>query len=328
MSRPFYRGASRFIRSWQRRYKGLQQGTLGVSVAMALVLEGSSSPALADTATKFQTTLNVTPILTSSVGGDEQTTAGNPDPFVFADGRLNYRFTQQFPEHLAFTYYHNATLTDNTSGRYTNSQNRYVYPISVRDIQDEFFVYYTRSRVDIRVGYYYHERYCCPGSGDPHTALPQEWHARVAEVEFRQPVLPMAGILFTYTIRATFVPHHASRLENSAVNAYLKHIEDQNREENGIFQRVGVQTLVDVRRRITAFGTFQWGAQEFYDNAPFPYYYDLFDYGLRLKASDAVTYAAEINQRTQRLQGYPFIYPNANHRAKFILSANFKVGTR
>lgn len=282
----------------------------------------ATRPAVAKRHSSKGPVLDLIPTLSSSIGGDEFSPIEPPgNPFVRSDVRLSYRLTQPIAPRVAFSYFHNAAIADNTLGRAVTRSGTFVYPQSARDALDDFGFTYGARQGYARAGYAYEHRICCPAAGDPTTLAPAAWHAYYVEGQVHTVPLPWRQLTFSFTERATLVPHHVTA-------AYLRTLpsgySDSNRDEYGLTQTLGAS--LNVAPRTQAFGTFTWGATYFFDNTPFPYQSDTFDYGLQRPIDRTTTLRAEINQQTQRPQGFPFPAPNALHRTKFVLSADVRVG--
>jgi hypothetical protein len=283
----------------------------------------AASPTLAPSPApvSYRPVIDLIPSAVWSSGGDEFSPiepAG--DPFVRGDVRLSYRVAENLTRRVSFVYFHNATIADNTLGRVVSRTGAFIYPQSARDILDDFAFMYALEHGYVRAGYDYEHRVCCPGASDPTNLTPAAWHAVYVEGQVHTPPIGPAHLVLSFTERASRVPHHVT-------SAYLAALPpgftDSNRTEYGLTQTVGA--TADVAPKLQAFGTLMWGATYFFDNAPFPYQMDTFDYGLQRPINRFTTLRAEVNQQTQREQGYPFPAPNALHRARFMLSADFRL---
>ncbi|MDB5095497.1 MAG: hypothetical protein JWO85_3598 [Candidatus Eremiobacteraeota bacterium] len=289
-----------------------------VSQAAPLV---SPPPRPRAAAATHKTVIDLIPTLSSSIGGDEfSPVQPASNPFVRSDVRLSYRLTQDLAPHLSFSYFHNAAIADNTLGRVVSRAGTFLYPQSARDALDDFGFSYALKRGYARLGYNYEHRVCCPAANDPTNLAPAAWHAVYAEGQIRTAPIGRQQLTFSFTERASRADHHVTE-------AYLLALPpgftDSNRAEYGLTQTLGA--TANVLPRTQAFATFTWGATYFFDNAPFPYLADTFDYGLQRPISRDVTLRAEINQQTAREMGYPFPAPNALHRTKFVLSADIRI---
>jgi hypothetical protein len=272
-------------------------------------------------AAKHGTVIDLIPTLSSSIGGDEfSPVEPASNPFVRSDVRLSYKLTQDIGPHLSFSYFHNAAIADNTLGRVTSRTGAFIFPQSARDTLDDFGFSYGLRRGYARLGYAYEHRVCCPGVGDPTNLTPQAWHAVYAEGQIRTAPIGPEQLTFSFTERATRAAHHVTA---AFLRALPPGFTDSNRPEYGLTQTLGA--TMNVLPHTQAFATFTWGATYFFDNAPFPFLADTFDYGLQRPISRDVTLRAEINQQTAREMGFPFAAPNALHRTKFVLSADIKI---
>lgn len=270
--------------------------------------------------------LELMPTLSSSIGGDEfSPVEPASNPFVRSDVRLSYRFTYNFLPRLSFSYFHNAAIADNTLGRAVTETGKVVYPQSARDILDDVGFSYALSSgpVDhgyVRGAYNYEHRVCCGAANDPNNLFPAAWHSYYVEAQYKTtPITPMKWV-FSFTERATLALHKTTA---AYIAALPPGYTDSNRNEYGYTQTLGAQFNIDPKT--VAFGNFMWGATYFFDNAPFPYQSDTFDYGVMRPITRWFSLRAEINQQTQRPQGYPFLFPNTLHRTKLVVTGDFRI---
>ena len=268
---------------------------------------------------------------TTMTGGDSMPSHAPPgNPFV-NDVRPSIRFSDEVFKRIVFTYFHNTIAADTTAGRVTDRNNRWVYPSSARDTADDYsFTYFLRSNPELsstvygylKSGYFYRYRVCCPATADPNNLAPAAQRVYYAEAQYRTRKFTPERIQFSYTLRASDAIHKVTPTYLSRLPAGFT---DRNRIMPGLTHTLYGEMSPDYAHSMIAFASFTWGAQDFYDNSPFPYYYDTIGYGVQKNVSKYFTIRGEVSQQAQRLQGYPNVMPNAIHRAKLILTGTYRV---
>ena len=269
---------------------------------------------------------------TTMTGGDEIASKAPPgNPFVNNDLRASVRFSDEFAKRLVFTYFHNTVAADTTLGRVADRTNKWVYPASSRDTADDYSItYFLRSNPQasssvygyLKSGYFYRYRVCCPATADPNNLTPAAQRVYYTEAQYRTRKFTPQRFQFSYTVRGSDAVHKTTPTYLSRLPAGYS---DRNRMMPGLSETLYGEMSPDYGHSMIAFTSFTWGAQDFYDNTPFPYAYDTFAYGLQKVVSKSFTIRGEVSQQTQRLQGYPFVMPNAIHRAKLVLTGIYRV---
>lgn len=290
-------------------------------IALAATLISTPNPAPAEPLAP--PTVDLQFLLTHAAGGDETSQAGNPriDGTVRAQGSV----TQRIGKHLSFSFDHlDGGSLETTVGRNIAPSGAPIINGSVHDVVNQFRVDGSAKQVTAELGYFYRYRTCCPGTTDPTNLAPADWHETYLTLGYETlPIGALHGTTLSYAITGHLVPHHVTQAFLATLPSGFS---DRNHTETGISQALGLTTPIDIRRTLTVGGSFGWGAMDYFDNAPFPFYYTNVNLTARKVVNRFLSFTALLNNLTQRNQGYPFASPQGIHRVFYTLAADIKIG--
>ncbi len=320
------------MNSQVRRYLTTLCGGVAVVVGMLSASAGASADILAPS---YIPTLDIYPTATFSTGEDAFGNNTNPGtsgnlPFVNGDVKFNGVFSEPLLKHLAFQFeYDRASGIDNTIGTIGaqlgppnlglpgKSANNIIGGTS-NDIVQEYRIAYSQPQIGVILGHYYRYRTCCPNTNDSSltsgTASPSDWHATYLQLGLTTPAIKaLGGMTIGVTGRGTYNLHHTSIAyrEFEAANG----LADKNgRPQFGV--NYGVNANIPINSGFSLFGSYSFGAFDFFDNSPHPFYYDISDFGFNKKINKYLSFSADINNLVQQhLENLvPFTYPNTIHR--------------
>lgn len=268
-----------------------------------------------------------------SGSGIESPSAGNAAGGT-RPGKLDINAVISIPlvKNLAFQYEHDrAAGIDTTIGRVTNgfrNNNQYIYPASSNDIVDTFRLSYTGIKgVGVTVGTFYRFRHDNPATNDvaSNGGQPADWHEQFVTLSYTLP--PIAALNgFTLGISGTGESnkHHASAqylqdLANKCATGFGCYTDEDGKTRTGV--NYGVNANLPINKSFSIFGSASYGAFDWFDNAPVPFYYDIIDVGINKKFNQVLSLSADLNNLTQQnLGGWPFASPNTIHRIYFAIS--------
>ena len=127
------------------------------------------------------------------------------------------------------------------------------------------------------------------------------------------------------TGRGTYNLHHTSEAFRAfeAANGLL----DKNgRPQFGV--NYGVNANIPINSGLSLFGSFSFGAFDFFDNSAHTFYYDISDFGLNKKINKYLSLNADVNNLVQQhLENFvPFSYPNSIHRVYLSTGLDIHLG--
>jgi len=249
---------------------------------------------------------------------------GSPADPRTNDLRLSGRITQLVGSRLQFYYFYDNGGYDSTLGRVSNATGEYIYPNPSRQNSIEIGARYTTSsRTYLQTAYFYRWQVCCPASGAASNLAPTNTE-RLYYLEAGYHTSPLwhTGIVAGYAVHGVLDPYH---LTTPAYLAALHlGLSDKERSITGLYQILSLSTPLGHAEKLNAFGSYLFGAVDYFDNSYAPYYYNAFVYGLDYRFTKRFTLTSEINIFTQdHLVGEPFVYPNAIHRSIFIVSGDY-----
>jgi hypothetical protein len=298
------------------------------SVAAVVGILSASAAASADIlAPSYIPTIDIYPQATFVTGEDAFGAPGGK-PFVNGDIQFNGVFSEPLLKHLAFQYEHDrGSGINNTIGNIGQQlsptlitpglpakNNNQIIGGSSNDIINEFRVAYSQPEIGIVAGYYYRYRFCCPNTADPTNLEPADWHATYLQLGLTTPAIKaLNGTTLGVTGRGTYNLHHTSVpfQEFEAANGLL----DKNgKPQFGV--NYGANINVPINSGLSLFGSWSFGAFDFFDNAAHIFYYDISDFGLNKKINKYLSFSADVNNLVQQHleNDVPFTYPNTIHR--------------
>lgn len=248
------------------------------------------SAALAVSLCAARPTIEILPQSTFATGADERGAPGGL-PFTHGDVRVPFKLTLPAGKHLQFVW--QQKNIDETLGRVTTPSGAYTYPGAYHDVAEDVGAGYKTGDVTWNAGYFERHRVCCPFD---------KVRERLAYVGGEDDFGPSSGgkSLFVFKFRLL-----------------------RSLEHPDLFYRTSLQARVPLRKH--AFVLAQAGIDsDYFDRQPIPLYYNYVNVGIEKDFSPNVSYKMLVENLTQRNQGYPFAAPNAIHRAKIVLQADFK----
>jgi hypothetical protein len=166
-------------------------------------------------------------------------------------------------------------------------------------------------------------RECCPGSSDPNIPAAEgstEWHTGNLGLTFTSPSF---DILNHGVIVLNITGHTANHNQTAAVAAAEGSQSIGNVREYGTSQAATLVYPIDIRHRLTATATYTWGALDYFENAPFPWSYKIWIFGLNKTVNPWFNFSLTAANLTQGEQGSPFPVPNTIHEATYWLTGDF-----
>ncbi len=318
-------------------------------------LFGTYAPASADSFSHLPT-IDIYPTVNYATGNDEYGSPGGPDPTNnfgppvgnigspsagnasggTRPGKLDINAVISIPllRGLAFQYEHDrAAGIDTTIGRVTNSAGKYIYPATSNDIVDTFRLSYTGIKgVGVTLNSFYRFRHDNEATNDPTNLTPADWHEQNLDLSYTAP--PIAALNgFTLGVGATFEynKHHVSGNPNVspfdpsnagsglAGAAGAGYADKDGSKRYGI--NYGVSGNLPINHGVALFGSTRYGAFDFFDNSPVPFYYVIDDVGIYKKFNKTLALTGDLNNLTQiNRGGVPFVYPNTIHRIYFAIA--------
>lgn len=324
---------------------------------MCAGLLGNLSPALADGFSHLPT-IDLYPTVNYATGNDEYGSPGGPDPAnnygnvnpAFAGncpgcaaggtrpGKLDVNAVISVPlvRGLAFQYEHDrAAGIDTTIGRVTNAAGKYIYPATSNDIVDTFRLSYTGIKgVGVTVGTFYRFRHDNQATNDPLNLAPADWHEQFVTLNYTLPAITaLNGLTLGVSATGEYNKHHVSGNPNVspfapenagsglAGAAAAGYSDKDGAKRYGL--NYGFNGNLPINHGFALFGSASYGAFDWFDNSPVPFYYVIDDVGITKSFNKTLSLTADLNNLTQINRGnVPFVYPNTIHRIYFAISAD------
>jgi hypothetical protein len=227
---------------------------------------------------------------------------------------------------LAAQYEHDrAAGIDTTIGRVTGTftvpgvahqfdSHQYIYPASNNDIVDTFRLSYTGIKgIGVTIGTFYRFRHDNAATNDPNNLAPADWHEQFATLSYTAPPIAFLNGT-TIGVSGTFEhnKHHVSTAGLLAEEA-AGFSDSDGKTRSGV--NYGPNINIPITKGFALFGSAAFGAFDFFDNSPVPFYYDIIDFGLSKKLNNVLSISTDVNNLTQQnLGGWPFASPNTIHR--------------
>ncbi len=165
-------------------------------------------------------------------------------------------------------------------------------------------------------------RECCPGSSDPNipaAAGSTEWHTGNLGLTFTSPSFT---ILNHGVIVLNITGHTANHFQTAAQAAAEGTQSIGSKREYGTSQAATLVYPIDIRNRVTATATYTWGALDYFENAPFPWSYKIWIFGLSKVVTPNLSFALNAANLTQGEQGSPFPVPGTIHEVSYWATAD------
>jgi hypothetical protein len=273
------------------------------------------------------TTIDLLPTSNVMVGRTDDGGATRANPPISGELRLSARLSQTLSTRLQAYAFYNDGGYDVESSRITNARGAYVYLAPGRSDSIELGARYAiGNHAYLQASNYYRWWVCCPAAGDPSAVAPLAEHLDYLTFGYTSSPLGPFHVVASYGLQGALEPNH------QVTAAFLKTLPPGTNARagsaiTGIAQTFALTVPLDRPGRFTAFGTFTYGAIDFFNNSVAPYYHDIFLYGLAGRLTHGFTLTAQINELTQQhLDGIPFAYPNAIHRSVLTLGGDFRLG--
>ncbi len=265
--------------------------------------------------TNYVPTIDLVPQSTFATGGDYT------GPGVGGIAKLGGKITETIFGPLNFSYQHG--YIDETIGSHP-------YPTAgsgnVNDPTDDLRLSGAVSKaLNVSLGYFYRHRTCCLASNDPANVQPIAVHDAFLELDYAFPAIAaLNGTTFAINVRGTkALAHKPTPASVLAANPQIA------KDEGDAFHPSGGATVsvpIDKRYGLSAFGNYSY-AYDYFDYQPIAFWYNIIDFGFTKTVSPNLSFTFDSSNLTQHEnQDYPFLAPNTIHRAKFVLSADIRVG--
>jgi hypothetical protein len=205
--------------------------------------------------------------------------------------------------------------------------NQYIYPASNNDIKDTFQLNYSGIKgIGVSVGTFYRFRHDNPATADAATngGTPADWHEQFVSLSYTSPAFAAlngatVGISGTYN----YNKHHVSAI-GLQEEEQAGFSDSDGKIRTGV--NYGVNANLPFNHGFNLFGSASYGAFDFFDNSPVPFYYDIIDVGINKRFNQVFSLTADLNNLTQQnLGGWPFISPNTIHRIYFAITGDVHI---
>lgn len=317
-------------------------------------LLGTSIPASADTFSHLPT-VDLYPTVNFATGNDEYGSPGGPDPLNnygppfgniaspsagnAAGGvrtgvvDLNLVATVPLFHGLNFQYEHDrAAGIDTTIGRVTQgfrNGNQYIYPASSNDIVDAFRINYSGIKgvgVTVQTQYRFRHNNAATNDVASNGGQPADWHQQSLTLSYTlPPITALNGLTVGITGTGVYNKHHASAQYLAALAAdcasgtFGCYTDSDGKTRTGI--NYGVNASLPINHGFAVSASASYGAFDYFDNAPLPFYYDIIDVGLSKTLNKTLALTADLNNLSQQNNGsWPFTAPNGIHRIYFAVA--------
>ena len=270
--------------------------------------------------------VDIYPTATFVTGDDVQRAPGGL-AVQNGDIKFNASIDQPLLKNLTFHYeYDRASGIDNAIGNITNQLGQVVIGGASNDIVNDFHLAYSTPQIGIQAGYYYRYRFCCPNTAQAGNATPADWHASYLQAGYTTPKFAaLGGATLGVTARGTYNHHHVSA-QGVANEAAFGYKDFDGKAQFGV--NYGANVNIPLNHGFSLFGSYSFGAFDFFDNAPTPFYYDISDFGFNKTINKYLAFTADINNLVQQnlSNGDPFIYPNTIHRVYLATALHIHLG--
>jgi hypothetical protein len=258
-------------------------------------------------------TIDIQPQASFATGSDERAA---PHGLPLTNGDLRVPFKLSVPLSHKFTFVFQKKNIDETLGRVTTASGAFKYPGAYHgDSHDASVSYAAGSAVTWSAGYYQRHRACCPYD---------KIEEHLVYAGFEDDFGPVTGkkSLFVFSAQLLRSVNHKEDASFLAANAPGYTFGDY--KGNLAIYRAYVEIRAPVAKKLRLLARAGIDS-DYFDYQPVPLYYNYVNVGAQAALSPNVGYTMWIENLTQRNQGYPFAAPNAIHRAKILLQADFRV---
>jgi hypothetical protein len=327
---------------------------------MCAAIFGTHAPASADTFSHLPT-IDLYPTVSWATGNDEYGSPGGPDPcnnYILPAGScpnatsaavitspnagdasgsaregvvdVNAVVTIPIVKNVAFQYEHDrAAGIDTTIGRVTQgfrNGNLYIYPASSNDIVDAFRLNFSGIKgFGVSLATQYRFRHDNQATADPLNLSPADWHQQSLTISYTTPAIAaLNGLTVGVSGSGIHNLHHASAtylagLTSMCANGDGCYTDSDGKTRYGM--NYGVNANLPINHGFAIYGSASYGAFDYFDNAPLPFYYAIIDVGIYKKLNQVLSLTGDLNNLTQENNGsWPFTAPNTIHRIYFALA--------
>jgi hypothetical protein len=285
------------------------------AVAAAALVFGSAQPVYADIPLPI---IDVVPQQFFSTGSDAvDPNAPNPSP---GDNNLVIGGTVTLPIFSTFSFSYDRIVGgafDTALGSIGSIPGiKTLYPGPAYDLISNYRADYRvgKTGFNLELGEGSRHRMCCPYGG-------LEWHKGFLGVSYATPHFAFLNNGFFVLGLTGNTYNHFSSPE--ALTGIPPGLSLPNKRYYTTNQAVTAIVPVDLKHGVRTATTFLWGALDYPENGPFPYYYDVWILSGTKQFTDNIGLTAEVTNVVQRLQGYPFPSPGAIHSNAFAIAADF-----
>jgi hypothetical protein len=247
-------------------------------------------------------TLSFTPKFFKSIQSDQIDPRAVPGTGATNTVRLDFSGTYRLNRRDRLSYENvNAAFT---LGRVYLPTAQGPYPLYIGAVVDRMqtlaFRHNVTSALQLNSGYFWRSRSCCPGDNDPHAPLHAGYGGGFIGGEISFANVPLNGPLFTYSVRALYVPHHAS----SELQARYPRVAI-NSNRFLLPQTLVFHVPFPWDRKLRPFIAYTHGAN-FFNNEAVPEQQNIMTYGLVRRVSRDVAFRAAIFNLKQTHQAATF----------------------
>lgn len=258
-------------------------------------------------------TLEIQPQASFASGSDEQAAPGGL-PLTDGAPRVPFKLTVPLTKKLKFVF--QKKNIDETLGRVTTESGAYKYPGAYHgDSHDASISYAAGSAITWSAGYYQRHRACCPYD---------KIEEHLAYAGFEDDFGPVTAKKSLFVAKAQLLRSIDHKEDASFLAANAPGYTFADYKGNLVIYRAYVEMRAPVAKKLRLIARAGIDS-DYFDYQPVPLYYNYVNVGAQAALSPNVTYTMLVENLTQRNQGYPFAAPNAIHRAKIVLQADFKV---
>jgi hypothetical protein len=274
--------------------------------------------------------IDIVPIYTDPGDNIAQRQLRHYDP-IDVGGTIQIPITRS----LSFSFDRNVGGTLNTASERILESGVPTYPTVNRDSVLVERLDYRISRFTIEGGLSYRHRIDAASGVStarfPNTVSSTEWHYGYLGVTYTtDPIPALANSHFVFNLTADYQPvdqHVAVQRSSGAPVTYMTENPRQSRYYESS-ESVAVVVPIDPKHGLTFTARDLWGANCFYENAPFPYRKDA---AVQLAITKKFNNVFSLTLRSQNdhyaPQGAPYAYPNVSHEESIDVLADFHVDT-
>jgi len=184
----------------------LAAATVGLSIVVCVAQAARADDVFSNL------TLNFTPKFVKSTQSDQTDPSAAPGTGATNTVRLDYGAVYRLDRRDSLSYDNlNAAFT---LGRVYLPTAQGPFPLYVGSVVDRMQTLAIRHKItsalQLNAGYFWRSRLCCPGDNDPNAPLHAGYGGNFIGADVNFANLPRHGPLFSYSVRALYVPHHAS----------------------------------------------------------------------------------------------------------------------